>query len=188
MKLSKTLKLFFTSMMTQKNVIKLEDIELILDGALEVGTAVYVESTDDESNLEYVPAPDGEYPYEDKIIKVEAGVIADIKDAEKPEEPASGEPASGEPASGEPATVAAEAEPVEPTEPAAEPVEPSEPSELEAVKADMAELKSKFEELQNNFNTLRDEVNSLLTSPNEESAFSAAKPSTDKPISIFKCN
>lgn len=180
MKLSKTLKLFFTSMMTQKNVIKLEDIELILDGALEVGTAVYVESTDDESNLEYVPAPDGEYPYEDKIIKVEAGVIADIKDAEKPEEPA-------EPASGEPATVAAEAEPVEPVKPA-EPVEPSEPSELEAVKADMAELKSKFEELQNNFNTLRDEVNSLLTSPNEESAFSASKPSTDKPISIFKCN
>lgn len=178
MKLSKTLKLFFTSMMTQKNVIKLEDIELILDGALEVGTAVYVESTDDESNLEYVPAPDGEYPYEDKIIKVEAGVIADIKDAEKPEEPASGEPASGEPA-----TVAAEEEPVEPTEP-----EPSEPSELEAVKADMAELKSKFEELQNNFNTLRDEVNSLLTSPNEESAFSASKPSTDKSISIFKCN
>lgn len=174
MKLSKTLKLFFTSMMTQKNVIKLEDIELILDGALEVGTAVYVESTDDESNLEYVPAPDGEYPYEDKIIKVEAGVIADIKDAENPEEPASGEPA----------TVAAEAEPVEPTEP----VEPSEPSELEAVKADMAELKSKFEELQNNFNTLRDEVNSLLTSPNEESAFSASKPSTDKTISIFKCN
>lgn len=166
-------------MMTQKNVIKLEDIELILDGALEVGTAVYVESTDDESNLEYVPAPDGEYPYEDKIIKVEAGVIADIKDAEKTEE----KPA--EPASGEQATVAAEAEaePVEPTEP-----EPSEPSELEAVKADMAELKSKFEELQNNFNTLRDEVNSLLTSPNEESAFSASKPSTDKPISIFKCN
>lgn len=178
MKLSKTLKLFFTSMMTQKNVIKLEDIELILDGALEVGTAVYVESTDDESNLEYVPAPDGEYPYEDKIIKVEAGVIADIKDAEKPEEPASGEPASGEPA-----TVAAEAEPVEPVEPS----EP-EPSEIEAVKADMAELKSKFEELQNNFNTLRDEVNSLLTSPNEESAFGASKPSTDKPISIFKCN
>lgn len=172
-------------MMTQKNVIKLEDIELILDGALEVGTAVYVESTDDESNLEYVPAPDGEYPYEDKIIKVEAGVIADIKDAEaeaeaeeKPEE----KPA-------EPATVAAEAE-EEPAsgEPVAEPVEPSEPSELEAVKADMAELKSKFEELQNNFNTLRDEVNSLLTSPNEESAFSASKPSTDKPISIFKCN
>lgn len=158
-------------MMTQKNVIKLEDIELILDGALEVGTAVYVESTDDESNLEYVPAPDGEYPYEDKIIKVEAGVIADIKDAEKP----------GEPASGEPATVAAEEEPTEPAEP--------EPSEIEAVKADMAELKSKFEELQNNFNTLRDEVNSLLTSPNEESAFSASKgASTDKPISIFKCN
>lgn len=178
MKLSKTLKLFFTSMMTQKNVIKLEDIELILDGALEVGTAVYVESTDDESNLEYVPAPDGEYPYEDKIIKVEAGVIADIKDAEKPEE---------EPASGEPATVAAEEEPTEPA--SGEPVAESEPSEIEAVKADMAELKSKFEELQNNFNTLRDEVNSLLTSPNEESAFSASKgASTDKAISIFKCN
>lgn len=180
MKLSKTLKLFFTSMMTQKNVIKLEDIELILDGALEVGTAVYVESTDDESNLEYVPAPDGEYPYEDKIIKVEAGVIADIKDAEKPEEKPE------EPASGEPATVAAEEEP---TEPAEEKPAEAEPSELEAVKADMAELKSKFEELQNNFNTLRDEVNSLLTSPNEESAFSASKgASTDKPISIFKCN
>lgn len=186
MKLSKTLKLFFTSMMTQKNVIKLEDIELILDGALEVGTAVYVESTDDESNLEYVPAPDGEYPYEDKIIKVEAGVIADIKDAEKPEEKPEEKPASGEPA-----TVAAEEEPTEPA--SGEPVAESEPSELEAVKADMAELKSKFEELQNNFNTLRDEVNSLLTSPNEESAFSASKPSTDKadankPISIFKCN
>ena len=180
MKLSKTLKLFFTSMMTQKNVIKLEDIELILDGALEVGTAVYVESTDDESNLEYVPAPDGEYPYEDKIIKVEAGVIAEIKDAE---------------AEAEPATVAAEAEPAE-IEPAEiEPAEP-EPAEIEAVKADIAELKSKFEELQNNFNTLRDEVNSLLTSPNEESAFSASKgastdkadASTDKQISIFKCN
>lgn len=168
-------------MMTQKNVIKLEDIELILDGALEVGTAVYVESTDDESNLEYVPAPDGEYPYEDKIIKVEAGVIAEIKDAEKPEE----KPASGEPA--EPVAVAAEEEPKE------EPAEPAEPAaeadaEIEAVKADMAELKSKFEELQNNFNTLRDEVNSLLTSPNEESAFSASSSSTDKTVSIFKCN
>ena len=188
MKLSKTLKLFFTSMMTQKNVIKLENIELILDGPLEVGTAVYVESTDDESNLEYVPAPDGEYPYEDKIIKVEAGVISEIKDAEKPAEPV--EPA--EPA--EPATVAAEEEPVvdkpkEPVEPdASKPTEPAEPSEIEAVKADMTELKAKFEELQNSFNTLRDEVNSLLTSPNEESAFSASKPSTQKPISIFKCN
>lgn len=187
MKLSKTLKLFFTSMMTQKNVIKLENIELILDGPLEVGTAVYVESTDDESNLEYVPAPDGEYPYEDKIIKVEAGVIAEIKDAEKPEEkPAEEpkEPASGEPA--EPATVAAEEEPAEPA--SGEPVAEPEPSEIEAVKADMTELKAKFEELQNSFNTLRDEVNSLLTSPNEESAFSASKPSTQKPISIFKCN
>lgn len=184
MKLSKTLKLFFTSMMTQKNVIKLEDIELILDGALEVGTAVYVESTDDESNLEYVPAPDGEYPYEDKIIKVEAGLIAEIKDAEAEAEE---KPASGEPE----ATVAAEAEEPasgEPVEPVAEPAEPvAEPAEIEAVKADIAELKSKFEELQNNFNTLRDEVNSLLTSPNEESAFSASKDAS-KPVSIFKCN
>lgn len=179
MKLSKTLKLFFTSVMTQKNVLKLEDIELILDGPLEVGTAVYVESTDDESNLEYVPAPDDEYPYEDKIIKVEAGVIVEIKEAEAE----ATEPASGEPATEPKATTAAEEEPVEPQ---------PEPSEIEAVKADIAELKAKFEELMNSFNTLRDEVNALLTSPNEESAFSAssrqASKPADKPISIFKCN
>lgn len=70
-----------------KAILKLEEITtdketLIIDGELEVGKPVFVETEEGP-----VEAPDGEYKLEDEtVVVVEAGLIAEIRPVEAPEE------------------------------------------------------------------------------------------------------
>lgn len=77
-------------------LLKFEDINteegvvLSVEGDLEVGKEVF--TTDDNGDV--VPAPDGDYNYENKVITVAEGVITVIADKEAPvETPAEETPA-----------------------------------------------------------------------------------------------
>lgn len=71
-----------------KMLLKFEDIAteegvtLTVEGDLEVGKEVF--TTDDNGDV--VPAPDGDYTYEQKVITVAEGVITAITDKEAPVE------------------------------------------------------------------------------------------------------
>ena len=71
-----------------KMLLKFEDIAteegvtLTVEGDLEVGKEVF--TTDDNGDV--VPAPDGEYNYENKVITVAEGVVTAITDKEAPVE------------------------------------------------------------------------------------------------------
>lgn len=121
-----------------------EGVTLMVDGDLEVGKEAY---TTDE-NGDVIPAADGDYTYENKIITVKEGVISEIKDKEVAPE---NEPETEEPV--------VEEEPVEAAEEEAEPETEPEPeadekdakiAELEAriavLEAENAELKAKLDE------------------------------------------
>ena len=96
---------------------------LVAEAELAEGVEVFVE----DENGELIPAVDGEYITEDKVIVVAEGKVSEIKDKEE-EKPA--EPAAEEPKPEEMAT-----EPTEPAEPA-EPAEP-EPDEKDKLIADL---------------------------------------------------
>lgn len=75
----------------RKMLLALQETEtdkakLIHEGDLEIGIEVFVE----DENGELVPAADGEYATEDKVIVVSEGKVAEIKDKEA-EEPQSQE-------------------------------------------------------------------------------------------------
>ena len=114
---------------------------------IQEGYEVFV---DGEGN-EKIPAPDGEYIAEDKVIVVENGIVKEIKPVEAPaEEPAPvAEPEPAQ-AAEEPAPVA---EPEMPVEPAA-PVEDEKDMKIKELEdriakleADMAELVAKVAEI-----------------------------------------
>lgn len=77
-----------------KMLLKFEDIAteegvtLTVEGDLEVGKEAY--TTDDNGDV--VPAPDGEYNYENKVITVAEGVVTAITDKEAPVETPAEEP------------------------------------------------------------------------------------------------
>ena len=89
--LKKVLSLEFGSIATDKG-------ELVFDGELAVGTEVFVE----DENAELQPAADGEYAAEDgRVIVVESGKVAEIREKEDegtaaPEEAPAEEPAEDE--------------------------------------------------------------------------------------------
>lgn len=160
----KSFKMFFRSLLTKLGEVKTDKAVLTYDGdgELEVGMEVFVETEADDT-IEYMHPEDGEYLAEDgRTIVIKDGFVEEIKEAEVPMEPAT-EPTT------EPTNENME-EPMEPTEPAAEPTEPTEPTfdaeaaynelvaEVQALKADLQELK--------------DKVNELLKVPVEEDAFS----------------
>ena len=159
----KSFKMFFRSLLTKFGEVKTDKAVLTYDGdgELEVGMEVFVETEADDT-IEYIHPEDGEYVMEDgRTIVIKDGFVEEIK--EKVEEPA--EPM-------EPTTEPATEEMAEPMEPTTEPVteEPAEPTfdaeaaynelvaEMQAMKADLQELK--------------DRVNALLEVPAEEDAFS----------------
>ena len=179
----KSFKMFFRSLLTKLGEVKTDKAVLTYDGdgELEVGMEVFVETEADDT-IEYMHPEDGEYIMEDgRTIVIKDGFVEEIKEAEMPMEPTT-EPT-------EPATENM-AEPTEPMEPTTEPVteEPAEPTfdaeaaynevlaEMQAMKADLQELK--------------DRVNELLKVPAEEDAFSKQTKDEKKEHKGFmmKCN
>lgn len=115
---------------------------IIVDGQLEVGKEAFI-----EVDGEVVPVPNGEYVSEDKVITIENGVIAEIKDKEtEPEEPT------------EPETPATEPEVKEENEETPEePIE--ETPEVDEKDAKIAELEARIAELENENAELRASLN-----------------------------
>ena len=176
----KSFKMFFRSLLTKFGEVKTDKAVLTYDGdgELEVGMEVFVETEADDT-IEYMHPEDGEYLAEDgRTIVIKDGFVEEIKEME-PVEPAT-EPT-------EPATENM-AEPTEPMEPTTEPTEPTEPTfdaeaaynelaaEMQAMKADLQELK--------------DKVNALLEVPAEEDAFSkqTKNEKTEHKGFMMKCN
>jgi len=127
-------------------LLKFEDINteegvvLSVEGDLEVGKEVF--TTDDNGDV--VPAPDGEYNYENKVITVAEGVITVIADKEAPLETPAEEPAE------EPVVEENEEEAPAAEETPAEDEKDAKIAELQAriaeLEAENAELKAKLEE------------------------------------------
>ena len=141
----KSFKMFFRSLLTKLGEVKTDKAVLTYDGdgELEVGMEVFVESGA-EDTIEYIHPEDGEYIMEDgRTIVIKDGFVEEIK--EKVEE----EPTA------------------EPTESATEPAEPTFDAEA-AYNELVAEMQAMKAELQE----LKDKVNELLEVPAEEDAFS----------------
>lgn len=128
-------------------LLKFEDINteegvvLSVEGDLEVGKEVF--TTDDNGDV--VPAPDGDYNYENKVITVAEGVITVIADKEAPVETPAEETPAEEPVVEENEEDAPAAE-----ETPAEDEKDAKIAELQAriaeLEAENAELKAKLEE------------------------------------------
>lgn len=116
-----------------------EGVTLTVDNELEVGKEVY--TTDDENDM--VPAPDGDYNYENKVITVAEGVITVIADKEAPVEAPAEEPV-------EEPVVEDNAEEIPAEEAPAEDEKDAKIAELQAriaeLEAENAELKAKLDE------------------------------------------
>ena len=136
-----------------------EGVTLMVDGDLEVSKEVY---TTDE-NGDVIPAADGDYTYENKIITVKEGIISEIKDKEVAPE---NEPEVEEPV--------VEEEPVEAAEEEAEPETEPEP-EADEKDAKIAELEARIAELEAENAELKAKLNEPAADPAEEE-FKNQKP------------
>lgn len=124
-----------------------EGVVLSVEGDLEVGKEVF--TTDDNGDV--VPAPDGQYNWENKVITVAEGVVTVIADKEAPvEAPAEEAPAEEEPVVEETTEEETPAEEPAPEETPAEDEKDARIAELEAriaeLEAENAELKAKLDE------------------------------------------
>lgn len=141
-----------------KAMLQLAEIEtdkamLIVESDLAEGVEVFVENEDG-----YVPAPDGEYVAEDKVIVVAEGKVAEIriKEEEQPEEPAQ------------------EPEPVQ--EPAAE----QEPDERDARIAELQAKQDELEAMLAEKDARIAELEAMLVQREEEMKMSADIPAKEK--------
>ena len=78
----------------RKSLLQLAEVEtdkgvLVIESELAEGVEVFVE----DENGEWIPAEDGEYMTEDKVIVIADGKVAELKDKEPENEPAN-EPAN----------------------------------------------------------------------------------------------
>ena len=97
MKISKSLKMFLKAMFLQAGKVATDKGELIYEGdELVEGAEVFIEKVDEEGNTELVPAEDGEYIAEDKVIVVAEGKVSEIRDKENGGGNADGEGGEGD--------------------------------------------------------------------------------------------
>ena len=137
-----------------------EGVTLMVDGDLQVG----IEAFAYDENGDVIPAADGDYTYENKIITVKEGVISEIKDKEvAPETPAEETPAEETPAEEE---ASEEEAPAEET--------PAEP-EADEKDAKIAELEARVAELEAENAELKAKLNEPAAEPAEEE-FKNQKP------------
>lgn len=174
------LKLLFKSLFVQFGQVQCDNGTVLLwdeDTELMVGYNVYVETENENGEVEYVAPENGEYVSNDTTFVIEDGKCVEIRNKEE-EAPVEEQPAEKE-------ETAAEEVPAE--EPAQEqPAEEPEP-EFDAQKAieDMrAEYDSKLADMTAEIASLREQVETLLALPQDENAFNKeSKNETDnKPL------
>lgn len=179
------LKLLMKSLFMQFGSVKTDEgVQLLWDEETEliVGYNVYIEQENENGDLEYVPAPDGEYKSGNTTFVISDGKCTEIRNEEPAQEPAQ-EEMNQEPAQEQ----LAEETPAE-EQPAEEPAQEPEP-EFDAQKAieDMrAEYDQKINDLTAEVSALRVQVEALLALPAEENAFEKQTKEETNAKPLFK--
>ena len=174
------LKLLFKSLFIQLGSMKTDEgVQLLWneDTELIVGYEVFIEQEAENGDLEYVPAPDGEYKSGNTTVVIADGKCTEIRNEEPAQEPE------------QPAEEMAEEVPAEPEQPAEEtPAEPEQPAfDAEKAITDMrAEYDQKFAEMQQQLSDMRAQLDDLLALPAEESAFNKETKEEQNQKPIFK--
>lgn len=176
------LRLLFKTLFMQFGSVKTDEgVQLVWDPDTElmVGYDVYIEQETESGDLEYVPAPDGEYKSGNTTFVIADGKCTEIRN----EEPAQDEEMSQEPSQETQEQMAEE--PAQEEAPADE--APAEEPEFDAQKAieDMrAEYDQKLADMAAEVSALREQVEALLALPQDENAFNKeSKNETDnKPL------
>lgn len=168
------LKLLLKSLFVQFGSVKTDEgLQLLWseEGELLAGYSVFIEQENESGDIEYVPAPDGEYMSGETIFVIKDGKCVEIRK-------------KGEEVPTEPVNENLE-EPT--TEPTSEPIpEPTPEPTFDAQKAieDLrAEYDAKFEELNGKYNVMKEQLDALLALPQDENAFSKeSKNDNQKPL------
>lgn len=180
MKRKDAIRLFFRSILTSKfGAVETDNGTLYFDGEeIQIGTEVKVEDTSNEENIDYIPAPDGDYKAGDTTFTVKDSIVTAIdKPEEAVEEPVDTQ-MEGEGEINEAADMI--------TEVADENKEPFDAEEAyKAVMITVADLAGRVDALQSS-------VEALLTKPGAEPVFeqySRVNKNTNKENkSLFKVN
>lgn len=175
------LKLLFKSLFVQFGSVKTDEgVQLLWneDGELLAGYNVYIEQETESGDLEYVPAPDGEYKSGETVFVIADGVCTEVRKAE-PEAQAETSEENLE----EQVEENLEENPAETSE---EVVEVVEDPAFDAEKA-IADLRSEYDaklnELSEKYDVMKAQLDELLALPVEENAFSKeSKNETQKPL------
>ena len=181
MKRKDAIRLFFRSILTSKfGAVETDNGVLYFDGEeIQIGTEVKMEDTSNEENIDYIPAPDGEYKAGDTTFTVKDSVVTAI---DKPEE-AKEEPVDTQ-MEGETPAVEEAADMI--TEVADEAKEPFDAENAyKAVMITVADLAGRVDALQSS-------VEALLTKPGAEPVFEqysrVNKNTKNENKSLFKVN
>lgn len=175
------LKLLFKSLFLSFGSVKTDEgIQLLWseDGELLAGYNVYIEQETESGDLEYVPAPDGEYKSGETVFVIENGVCVEVR-KEEPE----AEPEAQAETSEENLEEHLEDNPAETSEEVVEVVE--EPAfDAEKAIADLrSEYDAKLNELNEKYDAMKAQLDELLALPQDENAFSKeSKNDTQKPL------
>lgn len=164
------LRLLFKTLFVQFGSVKTDEgVQLVWDPDTElmVGYDVYIEQENESGDLEYVPAPDGEYKSGNTTFIIADGKCTEIRN----EEPAQEEQMAEQPATEEQMAEETPAEqPAEGT-PAEEPVQEPEFDAQKAIEEVRSEYDQKINDLTAEVSALRVQVEALLALPQEENAF-----------------
>ena len=181
MKRKDAIRLFFRSILTSKfGAVETDNGVLYFDGEeIQIGTEVKMEDTSNEENIDYIPAPDGEYKAGDTTFTVKDSIVTAI---DKPEETAE-EPVDTQ-MEGETPAVEEAADMI--TEVADEAKEPFDAENAyKAVMITVADLAGRVDALQSS-------VEALLTKPGAEPVFEQYSRVNNKTKneskSLFKVN
>lgn len=175
------LKLLFRSLFVSLGSVKTDEgLQLLWDedGELLAGYNVYIEQETESGDLEYVPAPDGEYKSGETVFVIENGVCVEVRK----EEPKA-EPEAQAETSEENLEEHLEDNPAETSEEVVEVVE--EPAfDAEKAIADLrSEYDAKLNELNEKYDAMKAQLDELLALPQDENAFSKeSKNETQKPL------
>ena len=181
MNLKSKMKLLFKSLFTQFGAVNSnEGIQILWneEGDLMEGYEVFMEQENENGEIEYVPVPDGEYHYDDKVIVVVEGKVSEIRAAEKVEDPAT--ESMEEPAVEEQPVMTPEDVTI--TEPIFDPEK-----EINNLRV---EMNDKIDALSKEVASLKEMVAKLLEVPAEEDAFAASKKNeeVEQKGFMFKAN
>ena len=181
MKRKDAIRLFFRSILTSKfGAVETDNGTLYFDGEeIQIGTEVKMEDTSNEENIDYIPAPDGDYKAGDTTFTVKDSIVTAI---DKPEEAAE-EPVETQ-MEGETEAVEEAADMV--TEVADEAKEPFDAEEAyKAVMITVADLTGRIDALQGS-------VEALLAQPGAAPVFEqysrVNKNTKNENKSLFKVN